>query len=120
MKGSRCWWLMGCLGAALLGAPSVQAADGQITFSGAVVEPTCSLSDAGVIPAASQPTPAPGSPRFACGSTGAPTGKGGAFALTEVSLNPATIGDDRVLAYFANYLSAAGMAEAKLVTQTFE
>jgi len=120
MKGLRYWWLMGCLGAALFGAPSAQAAGGQITFSGAVVEPTCSFSDAHVIAVANQATSGSAPRRFACGRTETPADAGRAYVLTEANLDAATIANDRVLAYFASYLSAAGVADGKLVTQTFE
>lgn len=120
MKGLRYWWLMGCLGAALFGTPSAQATDGQITFSGAVVEPTCSVSDARVITAAQQTVPGSISNRFACGTTDTPADAGRTYALTEVSLEAATIGNDRVLAYFAGYLNAAGVTDAKLVTRTYD
>jgi type 1 fimbria pilin len=115
----RIMWA-GCTLAMIVGSSSVRADGGSISFSGAVVEPTCSISDAriDVAPTHSDPNATPG--RFACGSADTAADAGRAYSLTEVSLDAAAIADDRVLAYFAGYLSAAGIAEPKLVTQTYE
>lgn len=116
---------IGLAGAALtmLLAPALARADGgTITFSGAVVAPTCAVNAARIsaVPPRPRPYPAPTSQRFACGQTDVAADAGRVYALTEVSLDAFNIDGDRVLAYFANYLGAAGVSGAKLVTQTYE
>jgi type 1 fimbria pilin len=115
MKGLRCWWLMGCLGAALFGAPSAQAAGGQISFSGAVVEPTCGLAPAQLAGLASQ------SQWRTCAS---PAGKDQAQPQTYLVTVRSLVADssgDRLLAYFGQYLAASNEGgRATLVTQTYE
>ena len=123
MTGSFCTVLAGCALAMIFGASSAKAASGRIVFSGAVVEPTCSVSDARIDATASPQSSHGSAPRrFACGSADTPADAGRAYALTEVSLDAAVTAHDRLLNYFAGYLNAAGIggAEAKLVTQTFE
>jgi type 1 fimbria pilin len=119
-RAFRIMWA-GCTLAMIVGSSSVRADGGSISFSGAVVEPTCSVSDASVLATAMpRPNLATSPQRFTCGRTDTSANAGRAYSLTEVSLDAAAIGNDRVLTYFAGYLSAAGIAEAKLVTQTFE
>ena len=123
MTGSFCTVLAGCALAMLFGASNAKAASGRIMFSGAVVEPTCSVSDARIDATASPQSNHGSAPRrFACGSTDTAADAGRAYALTEVSLDAVVTAHDRLLDYFAGYLNAAGIsgAEAKLVTQTFE
>lgn len=117
-RAFRIMWA-GCTLAMIVGSSSVRADGGTLSFSGAVVEPTCSVSDSRVIAASARPNPNATPQRFACGSADTAVEAGRAYALTEVSLDAATA-NDRLLAYFAGYLSAAGSAEAKVVTQTFE
>jgi type 1 fimbria pilin len=117
-RAFRIMWA-GCTLAMIVGSSSVRADGGRIEFSGAVVEPTCSVSDAR-INVAGQPNANETSQRFACASTDTAADAGRAYALTEVNLDVASTANDRVLAYFVGYLSAAGLQDAKLVTQTFE
>lgn len=116
MKGLRYWWLMGCLGAALFGAPSAQAAGGQISFSGAVVEPTCALNTAELTLATSDYA-------HACASANHGAATQGGSRLYDLTVRPLDSGPigDRLLAYFDGYMSAAGQGDRlSLVTQTYE
>jgi hypothetical protein len=114
MKGLRYWCWLGCLGAGLLGAPSVHAAGGRISFSGAVVEPTCGV-DPAQLALAGQPL------RQACAATGRPAENGPqTFAVTVRPLADGANGD-RLLAYFSHNLAVlGGNARPTLVTQTYE
>jgi len=121
MTSQLCTLLAGCILATIFGTSTARAASGRIAFSGAVVAPTCSVSDTRInLTASPQPGLGTSPHRFACGSADTVADAGRTYALTEVSLDTAAIGNDRVLAYFAGYLSATGVADAKLVTQTFE
>lgn len=111
--------LAGCALAMLLGPTLARAEGGTVSFSGSIVAPTCAITDA-QIQATSPRSAADASQRFACGRSNSAVDAGRAYALTEATLDPTTIASDRVLAYFADYLSAAGITGAKLVTQTFE
>lgn len=106
----------------LLGACSVaKAANGRISFSGAVVEPTCTvpahqLANSIATPAVDARVPL----RLVCGQTA--TNPGRFYARTVVSVDAATIADDRLLAYFASYANAQADDEppARLVIRTYE
>jgi type 1 fimbria pilin len=110
MKGLRCWWLMGCLGAALFGAPPAFAAS--ISFSGAITEPTCSTSRT-QIQQMSLDTVA----QAACG-TAQDAAASRAYQLSVVQLQPGA--PDRLLNYFVGYLQNAGQTDARLVTQVYD
>lgn len=118
-RAFRIMWA-GCTLAMIVGSTSVRADGGSISFSGAVVEPTCSISDTRMDVASTRSNASGPSQRFACGSADTAADAGRVYALTEVKLDAAAIGNDRVLAYFADYLGDAGLADARLVTQTFE
>jgi hypothetical protein len=115
---SRYTWLIGPVLA--LAVPGAWAQGGRISFSGAVVEPTCSAE--GTPDGASQPPPAdrwaPG--RLTCGQT--PTRPGRSYSRRVVSLDAAAIANDRLLDYFASYANAgsAGGVSPKLVVRTYE
>lgn len=132
MRGPR-WFVMGgcflvmCFGSSMARAGSGETKwTGTITFSGAVVEPTCSLSPADIDLAASiheghRPEPE----RFGCKITGQAqqtTSSSRLYSLRVVALDAPTINHDRVLEYFANYVKAqdSSGAPAKLVVQTFQ
>jgi hypothetical protein len=111
--------LAACLGAAVLGASSAKAMEGRITFTGAVVEPTCTVSseDEGLQRAAF----AASSRRLACGSaTDIVTGSASSYVLVVAALNGPDSTGDHLLDYFVGYLSPSARAEAKLVTRTYE
>jgi len=105
------------------GMSGANAETGRIVFSGAVVEPTCSVDDAR-IGAMALPQPGHGlvPARFACGTSNAAAGAARSYSLAVVSLDATTIAHNRLLDYFASYANARGVAQpnAKLVIQTFD
>lgn len=128
MKWSISWLWVGVTVVGMLGIPRIAAASGsliasggRITFTGAIVEPTCAASIGAVASVLASHGATPH--RFGCNMAVRPTANSNQFySLTVVNLDAATINHDRVLEYFAGYVKAAGNsgAEAKLVTQTFE
>lgn len=111
--------LAACLCAAMLGASAAKAAEGRITFTGAVVEPTCTSSseDEGLQGAAFAAT----SRRLACGSAAEiATGSASSYVLAVAALNGPGATGDRLLDYFVGYLSPVARTEAKLVTRSYE
>ena len=130
MKWSSCSLLMGvalvgmlCIPRAAAASGSIDALGGRITFTGAIVEPTCSASAAAIDAVASMRASRDATQsRFECGTTQRTVDSGQHYSLAVASLDGATINHDRVLEYFVGYLKAAGnnAATAKLVTQTFE
>lgn len=114
MTRSLGFFLTTCTCALLLSVSTAKAAGGRIAFSGAVVEATCSINDARANAAASTPSPA------ACSSADTAADAGRISSLTAVSLNVAVADHDQLLTYFSGYLSTADIADAKLVTQTYE
>lgn len=109
--------LAGCFCAAMLGASSAKAADGRITFSGAVVEPTCTASGESL----QNPEFAAASRRLACGSaTDIATGSASSYVLVVAALNGSGSTGDRLLDYFVGYLPPLARNEARLVTRTYE
>jgi type 1 fimbria pilin len=107
--------------AMLASMPSANAATGRIVFSGAVVEPTCSTervqADAtNRLPPINDLAPT----RQNCGRTSSDPGR--SYARTVVSLDAATIANDRLLDYFAGYANAeaADGERAKLIIRTYD
>ncbi len=95
------------------------AATGRIVFSGAVVEPTCSIEEAPVHTAnRSLPVGQLASRHRTCGQT--PTDSGRSYSPTVVSLDAAAIANDRLLDYFAGYANSASGEQATLVVRTYE
>jgi len=108
--------------AMLAGMSGANAETGRVVFSGAVVEPTCSVGDVR-IGAVALPQPGHSVPaRFACGTSSAAAGAARSYSLVVVSLDATTIAHDRLLRYFASYANAPGVAQpnAKLAIQTFD
>lgn len=93
---------------------AVQAAQGEISFSGAVVAPTCAIDTA----------PAPGSPIQAsdahrrCGASAADAGS--SYSRTDVMLGDAVVTGDPLLGYFSSYAPADGAKAAKVVVRTYD
>ena len=111
MKALRRWCWVGCVVAGLLGATSARADGGQVNFSGAIVEPTCSVGVQRIGEVQTQ-----GSQHFHCTErAGVTPGQAAqAYQLT-VALGDA-LPADRLIGYFAGYLNA----QPKLVTQTYD
>lgn len=111
--------LAGCLCAAMLGASSARAAEGRITFTGAVVESTCTSNSEGE--GLRGAAFAASSRRLACGSaTDIATGSASSYVLAVAALNGPDSTGDRLLDYFVGYLSPLARNEARLVTRTYE
>ena len=93
---------------------SAHASGGVIAFSGAVVEPTCSAGTQHI--AAAQAVGA--AQRYRCSEQpGAATSQvAQSYALTVTDTAGTPLGSDRLIVYFANYLSAP----PKLVTQVYD
>ena len=93
---------------------SAHASGGVIAFSGAVVEPTCSAGTQHIAAAQAVTT----AQRYRCseqpGATAAQVAQSYALSVTELTGTP--LGSDRLIVYFANYLSA----QPKLVTQVYD
>jgi type 1 fimbria pilin len=131
MGSTRCdvkWSSLLCVGITLVGmlcipgmaaaSESSMAPGGRITFTGLIVEPTCtaSIDVNALMPADHGATPS----RVECGGSQNALHSGRFYSLTVVDLESATIDRDRVLEYFSGYVRAAGNISAKLVTQTYE
>lgn len=131
MKWSIGWLCVGvatvigmlCIPRVAAASEALSVSDGRITFTGRIVEATCAASAVNISAGASMPAGRVVTPhRFACDGTQATTNSGRFYSLTVDNLDVATIDHDRVLEYFAGYVTAAGNGSrtAKLVTQTFE
>ncbi|WP_266167925.1 hypothetical protein [Dyella subtropica] len=107
--------LAGC--ALTIAAFAAHADGGTVMFSGAIVEPTCSVGLQRI-----QTTEAGTPRRYNCTeqATASPGHAAQAYALSVVSLAETPLASDRLVAYFAQYLSAQSAAPPKLVTQTYE
>lgn len=121
MAGSLGATVAGCALIMLVGMSSAGAATGRIAFSGAVVEATCSTDDVKVETASRlRPVGGLASSRLTCGQTS--TDPGPSYSRTVISLDAATIANDRLLDYFAGYANVESVdgAKAKLVVRTYE
>ncbi|MEY2116607.1 MULTISPECIES: hypothetical protein [Rhodanobacter] len=103
--------------AMLVGASNVWAASGRVVFSGAVVEPTCVVAEAGSI---AQEAGSPAAQHLACGRTATDAGR--SYTREVIDLTAANRGHDRLLDYFVSYArrNADGAAAAKLVVHTYD
>jgi type 1 fimbria pilin len=112
-----------CIPRVAAASGSIDASGGRITFTGAIVEPTCAATAAVVNAVTSVPESRRATQsRFECATARTTVDSGQPYSLTVARLDVATINHDRVLEYFVGYVKATGgsEAEAKLVTQTFE
>lgn len=110
-----------CLCATAFIPSTAVAASGRITFSGAIVEPTCSVSatDRPVVVDATQAEIL--MERLACNRSGNASGGGSPiYALTVMRLSGSV--QDQVLKYFDAYVKAGrpDVADPVLLTQTYE
>ncbi|WP_426701131.1 hypothetical protein ACPPVV_17440 [Rhodanobacter sp. Col0626] len=94
----------------LIGVPAAHAAAiNRIVFSGAVVEPTCSMEGASNGAALGSSNESVRN-HLSCGRTS--TNPGRSFSRTVTDLAVADLSHDRLLDYFASYAGAAGSSEA--------
>lgn len=100
-----------------MGASSVWAASGRVVFSGAVVEPTCAIAEAGPV---AHEVASPAVQHLACGSSASDAGR--SYTRRVIDLATASRGRDRLLDYFISYAprDADGAAAAKLVVHTYD
>ncbi|MGB6144587.1 MAG: hypothetical protein WBG33_09870 [Rhodanobacter sp.] len=103
---------------ALLGAFSVaKAASGRISFSGAVVEPTCTVPAHYLAASIAAPAVDARAPlRLACGQTA--TDPGRPYSRVVLDLDATRAAGDRLLTYFTR--NQHGATAAKLVVHTYE
>ena len=107
-----------CIPLAAAAGELVSAHGGQIVFTGAVVEPTCSTEGADVGTASRlQPNLDRLRGRVTCGQTPADAGR--SYSRTVASLDTATIASDRLLGYFASYAPVAG-GTVGIVIRTYD
>jgi hypothetical protein len=94
-------------------SPCLLAQENRLSFSGAIIQPTCSNDDAVAMAS---------SPRLTCGGGNTVADSGRSYALAIVSLDVASTGHDPLLDYFAGYVNTAGIdgAAAKLAVRTYE
>lgn len=103
--------------AMFVGASSAWAASGRVVFSGAVVEPTCAIAEAGPI---APEAVGPAAQHLACGRTATDAGR--SYTRQVIDLTTANRGHHRLLDYFVSYAprGADGAAAAKLVVHTYD
>ena len=112
-------WMVGSLVA--LAMSSAWAAGGRISFTGAVVEPTCA-ADAAQVDAASPLSPqAVQTPRhLACGQTATDSGR--TSSRTVQPIDAASVANDRLLGYLVSYapVGADGKLATRLIVRTYD
>jgi hypothetical protein len=123
MRSPRWWVLVGCVGLSLLCAPAARAGGGgtienggTITFTGAILEPTCSFPTAQLVTA-----PGFHAQQQVCGGAGGSVANAARIYAVNVS-QLSSDESDRVLKYFDNYVTA-GQSSAQhpqLITQVYE
>jgi hypothetical protein len=111
MKGwIRKTW-MGCVVAVSLGVPVVHADGGRMTFSGAIMEPTCTVGAQRI-----DEVQARGARQYRCteraDATPGQAAQSYALSVTRGSALPS----DQLIGYFTHYLNA----DPKLVTQIYD
>jgi hypothetical protein len=110
----------GCICAAMLGASSAKAADGSITFSGVIAEPTCLASSELIVAKLSGSSQLAEHPVTCNDISVVSRNSNRSYSLLVSSLTIADETNDQLLAYFGGYLQASEHAAAKLVTQTYQ
>jgi type 1 fimbria pilin len=128
MRSPRSLVLVSCFLVSVLGASAVKAGGGgtvdsaTIRFSGAVVEPTCSVATQSVLDLSANVTQGRQSLQQSCGrstTAGATTSATPTYKVDVVHLSGAE--SDQVLRYFTGYVRAAqASADPELVTQTYD
>ena len=121
MTGQFCTVLAGCVFAMIFGTSTARAASGRIVFSGVIVAPTCSISDASAAAAiSSRAGLSLASRHFTCGRPGTVADSGRSYTATVATLGYSAT-SNRLLNYFTGYVLAADptSTSAKLVTETF-
>lgn len=118
MTDRFCTVLSGCICTWMLFAPTAEAADGRIAFSGSIVVPTCDMAIEPVASARVLVRPRR-SHRRSCVDQSSAKSSGSAYAIAARRLTH--VETDPVLNYFDSYVSAnRADAVPMLVTQTYE
>lgn len=114
--------LAGCLCAMLFGVSTAQAASGRITFSGAIVEPTCGMNAQSAATLMADASAQGVSHPVTCGGSNAVAGTADAQAYTVTVARLSDAEPDHVLRYFSDYVRAsqANAPNPALVTQTYQ
>lgn len=112
--------LVGLVALLVLASPHLRAADGRVTFSGAVVQPTCASAATNGVPSPDEVGALPAL-RHGCGSNASgPASDGQVFrqTVTRLAANESV----PVLKYFNDYVAAGspGAMRPVLVTRTYE
>lgn len=109
-----------CVVAGMFAATATRAEGGRIAFSGAVVEPTCSVDTSRpAMNSRAARSDALIDGRRTCGAR--PGNPGRSYSRTVVGLDATVIANDRLLNYFASYASNAdAAAQPRLVIRTYE
>lgn len=128
MRGPRSLVLVSCFLISVLGASAAKAGGGgtvdsaTIRFSGAVVEPTCSVATQSVLDLAASATQVHQSLQQSCAGSataGTTTSSSPTYKVDVVHLSGSE--SDQVLRYFTGYVRAAqASADPELVTQTYD
>lgn len=105
--------------------PPAHADGGTITFSGAVVAPTCSAGGANVAAITSSQRTVSLRQRFSCGDaspgSAAAANSPTSYKLTVEPLDAIPLSTDRLVSYFSGYVRASQAdARMNLVTQAYE
>jgi len=108
-------WLAGCAMLMLVDMSSARAASGRIVFSGAVVEPTCSMAESGSVMHGATGAAAQ---RLVCGRTATDAGR--TYTREVIDLATADRSHNRLLDYFASYARGTGDGAAKVVVHTYD
>lgn len=118
MHGGHRWLACALSILAMLGAPGARAASGRITFSGAIVMPTCTAA----VDVAQADGEAIASRTYACGgrSQGTDPSDASMYQLSVVRLDEAKAAGSPLLRYFVGYRASMSAADARMVTQTYE
>lgn len=112
MKGwiRRTW--VGCVVALALGVPSAYADGGRLVFSGAIVEPTCTVGFQRI-----DEVQARGPRQYRCTERADATpGQAAQSYALSVTSSESSLPSDHLIGYFAHYLNT----DPKLVTQTYD
>lgn len=115
----RIFTAAGCAMALAMGVTFARADAGSISFSGAVVEPTCTVVASDGI-ASPQGAGVARPDLRSCGSTASDAGQ--TYTRSVVQLDAASVARDRLLNYYAGYAGAgaAGQPDVRLVVRTYE